>query len=97
MRNNEAEFGQDFRFSLALATSGIATVIPLLLFNAATTRLPLTISGLLQYVTPSIMFLMGIVIFHEPMRLTKLIGIVFIWVALLILGKNLRKSDETIN
>jgi chloramphenicol-sensitive protein RarD len=97
MRNNEAEFGQDFGFSLALATSGIATVIPLLLFNAATTRLPLTISGLLQYITPSIMFLIGIVIFHEPMQLTKLIGFVFIWVALLILGKDLRKSGGTVN
>jgi chloramphenicol-sensitive protein RarD len=97
MRNNEAEFGQDFRFSLALATSGIATVIPLLLSNAATTRLPLTISGPLQYITPSIMFLIGIVIFHEPMQLTKLIGFVFIWVALLILGKDLRKSGGTVN
>jgi chloramphenicol-sensitive protein RarD len=97
MRNHEAEFGQDLGFSLALATSGIATVIPLLLFNAATTRLPLTISGLLQYITPSIMFLIGIVIFHEPMQLIKLIGFVFIWVALIILGKDLRKSGGTVN
>ena len=97
MRNNEAEFGQDLGFSLALATSGIATVIPLLLFNAATTRLPLTISGLLQYITPSIMFLIGIVIFHEPMQLTKLLGFIFIWVALIILGRDLRKSGGTVN
>jgi chloramphenicol-sensitive protein RarD len=97
IRNNEAEFGQDLGFSLALATSGIATVVPLLLFNAATTRLPLTISGLLQYIIPSIMFLIGIVIFHEPMQLTKLIGFVFIWIALIILGKDLRKSSGTVN
>jgi chloramphenicol-sensitive protein RarD len=97
IRNNEAEFGQDLGFSLALATSGIATVVPLLLFNAATTRLPLTISGLLQYIIPSIMFLIGIVIFHEPMQLIKLIGFVFIWIALIILGKDLRKSGGTVN
>jgi len=97
MRNNEAEFGQDLGFSLSLATSGIATVIPLLLFNAATTRLPLTISGLLQYITPSIMFLIGIAIFHEPMQLTKLLGFIFIWVALIILGRDLRKSGGTVN
>lgn len=97
MRNNEAEFGQGLGFSLALATSGIATVIPLLLFNAATTRLPLTISGLLQYITPSIMFLIGIAIFHEPMQLTKLLGFIFIWVALIILGRDLRKSGGTVN
>ena len=97
INNNEAEFGQEFGFSLALAASGIATVIPLLLFNAATTRLPLTISGLLQYITPSIMFLIGIVIFHEPIKLIKLIGFTFIWVALIILGRDLRKSSRTVN
>jgi chloramphenicol-sensitive protein RarD len=97
IKNNEAEFGQDLGLSLALATSGIATVIPLLLFNAATTRLPLTISGLLQYITPSIMFLIGIIIFHEPLQLTKLVGFIFIWVALFILGKDLRKSGGTVN
>lgn len=97
INNNEAEFGQEFGFSLALAASGIATVIPLLLFNAATTRLPLTISGLLQYITPSIMFLIGIVIFHEPIKLIKLIGFTFIWVALIILGRDLRKSSGTVN
>ena len=91
LNNNEAEFGQDWGFSIALASAGLVTVIPLLLFNAATTRLPLTITGLLQYITPSIMFLIGIVVFHEPLQLTKLIGFIFIWIALVILGRDLRK------
>lgn len=94
---NEAEFGQDWGFSIALASTGLVTVIPLLLFNAATTRLPLTITGLLQYITPSIMFLIGIVVFHEPLQLTKLIGFIFIWIALVILGRDLRKSGGSIN
>ncbi|MEY4888664.1 MAG: hypothetical protein RL237_727 [Actinomycetota bacterium] len=64
MSKKEAEFGQDIGFSLALASAGIFTVAPLLMFNAATTRLPLTITGLLQYITPSIMFLIGIIVFH---------------------------------
>lgn len=97
LNNNEAEFGQDWGFSIALASAGLVTVIPLLLFNAATTRLPLTITGLLQYITPSIMFLIGIVVFHEPLQLTKLIGFIFIWVALVILGRDLRKSGGSIN
>ncbi len=97
LNNNEAEFGQDWGFSIALASAGLVTVIPLLLFNAATTRLPLTITGLLQYITPSIMFLIGIVVFHEPLQLTKLIGFIFIWIALVILGKDLRKSGGSIN
>jgi chloramphenicol-sensitive protein RarD len=97
LNNNEAEFGQDWGFSIALASAGLVTVIPLLLFNAATTRLPLTITGLLQYITPSIMFLIGIVVFHEPLQLTKLIGFIFIWIALVILGRDLRRSGGSIN
>jgi chloramphenicol-sensitive protein RarD len=97
LNNNEAEFGQDWGFSIALASAGLVTVIPLLLFNAATTRLPLTITGLLQYITPSIMFLIGIVVFHEPLQLSKLIGFIFIWIALVILGRDLRKSGGSIN
>ena len=97
LNSNEAEFGQDWGFSIALASAGLVTVIPLLLFNAATTRLPLTITGLLQYITPSIMFLIGIVVFHEPLQLTKLIGFIFIWIALVILGRDLRKSGGSIN
>lgn len=97
LNNNEAEFGQDWGFSIALASAGLVTVIPLLLFNAATTRLPLTITGLLQYITPSIMFLIGIVVFHEPLQLTKLIGFIFIWIALAILGRDLRRSGGSIN
>ena len=97
LNNNEAEFAQHWGFSIALATAGLLTVIPLLLFNAATTRLPLTITGLLQYITPSIMFLIGIVVFHEPLQLTKLIGFIFIWIALVILGRDLRKSGGSIN
>ena len=97
LNNNKAEFGQDWGFSIALASAGLVTVIPLLLFNAATTRLPLTITGLLQYITPSIMFLIGIVVFHEPLQLTKLIGFIFIWIALVILGRDLRKSGGSIN
>jgi len=97
MKNNNSVFGNDIGFSLALAASGVATVIPLLLFNAATTRLPLTITGLLQYITPSIMFLIGIIIFHEPIKLTKLIGFIFIWLALIILGRDLKRSGGPIN
>jgi chloramphenicol-sensitive protein RarD len=97
LNKNESEFGQDWGFSIALASAGLVTVIPLLLFNAATTRLPLTVTGLLQYITPSIMFLIGIVVFREPLQLIKLIGFIFIWIALVILGKDLRRSGGSIN
>ncbi len=92
LRNNDAQFGQELGFSLALVSTGLMTVIPLLFFNAATTRLPLTITGLLQYITPSIMFIIGIVVFHEPLQLVKLVGFLFIWIALATLGRDLYKS-----
>jgi len=67
------------------------------MFNAATTRLPLTITGLLQYITPSIMFLIGIIVFNEPLSVSKLIGFLFIWVALGFLGRDLYKSGRSVD
>ena len=97
LKNNDAQFGQELGFSLALVSTGLMTVIPLLFFNAATTRLPLTITGLLQYITPGIMFIIGIVVFHEPLQLVKIVGFLFIWIALAILGRDLYKSGGSIN
>lgn len=94
LNKNEAQFGQDLPFSLALASAGLFTVIPLLMFNAAATRLPLTTTGLLQYITPSIMFLVGIIVFHEPLPLSKVVGFIFIWTALAFLGTDLVKSSR---
>ncbi len=93
--NEKAEFGESIGFSLALVSAGLFTVVPLLMFNAATTRLPLTITGLLQYITPTIMFLVGILVFHEELILSKLIGFIFIWSALGFLGSDLIKSGRS--
>lgn len=97
MSQSKAEFGQDLFFSFALFTAGLFTIVPLLLFNAATTRLPLTITGLLQYITPTIMFLVGIIVFQEELQLTKLIGFIFIWGALAFLGTDMFKSGRSTN
>jgi chloramphenicol-sensitive protein RarD len=97
LTHNKAEFGQDLGFSLALVSAGLFTVVPLLMFNAATTRLPLTITGLLQYITPTIMFLVGIFAFNEELKISKLIGFIFIWSALGFLGTDLVKSGRSGN
>ena len=97
MSHHKAEFGQDIGFSLALISAGLFTVVPLLMFNAATTRLPLTITGLLQYITPTIMFLVGIFAFNEELKISKLIGFIFIWSALAFLGTDLVKSSRSGN
>jgi chloramphenicol-sensitive protein RarD len=78
-----------------LCLAGAATVIPLLLFNGAIVRLPLSTLGLLQYITPTIFFLLGVFLFNEDMSAGKVVGFGFIWVALLFLGIDLVKSNRT--
>jgi chloramphenicol-sensitive protein RarD len=65
-----------------LSTSGIVTALPLIFFGAAATRVPLTTLGLLQYVAPTLQFLLGVFFFQEPMPLVRLLGFAVIWVAL---------------
>jgi len=67
-----------------LVGSGAATAIPLMLFGAAAIRLPLTTLGLLQYLAPVLQFLIGVLIDHEPMPLSRLAGFVLVWIALAI-------------
>ena len=69
---------------LAMAT-GLVTVVPLLFFAAATTRLPLSTLGLLQYVAPTLQFLLGVVYFGESMSPVRWIGFGLVWLALVIL------------
>lgn len=95
-QQGRAEFGHGLGISLLLIFAGVITVVPLLLFNGATTRLPLTITGLLQYITPTIMFLVGTFINHEAMPVGRIIGFGFIWVALFFLGVDLVKSNRTV-
>ena len=95
--DGKAGFGTSPGITLLLIGGGFATVLPLLLFNGATNRLPLVTIGLLQYTTPTIMFLIGVGINHEDMNQTKLIGFIFIWVALFVFGRDLIRSSRSID
>jgi chloramphenicol-sensitive protein RarD len=95
--DGRAEFGSTPGITLLLIGGGFATVLPLLLFNGATNRLPLVTIGLLQYTTPTIMFFIGVGINHENMNQTKLIGFIFIWIALFIFGRDLVRSSRSID
>jgi len=79
------QFGHGTRETLMLAGAGIVTTVPLLLFNGATTRLPLSMIGLLQYINPSIQFIIGVLVRHEKMSTTRWICFGLIWSALAIL------------
>ncbi|HYH26637.1 MAG TPA: EamA family transporter RarD [Blastococcus sp.] len=68
-----------------LASSGIATAVPLLLFAAAARRIPLSTVGLLQYLTPLMQLAIGVFVYAEPMPPARLAGFVIVWVALAVL------------
>jgi chloramphenicol-sensitive protein RarD len=97
MSKNEAQYGSELWFSLILMTSGLVTVIPLLMFNSAATSLPLTITGLLGYINPTIMFLVGFIVFHEPLTFSKIFGFISIWTALILLGIDMYRSGRSVN
>ncbi|RMI38021.1 EamA family transporter RarD [Streptomyces triticirhizae] len=71
--------------ALLLVASGLATALPLIFFGAATVRLPLSTVGLMQYLAPSTMFLLGLFVFHEEMPPERWIGFGLVWTALTVL------------
>jgi len=67
-----------------LAAGGIVTVVPLLLFATAVRRVPLSVIGILQYIAPTIQFLLGVYVFHEPFTRTQLTGFGLVWLGLVV-------------
>lgn len=79
----QATSGEPWRWAL-LASSGLVTALPLICFGGAATRVSLTTLGLLQYLTPTLQFLIGVLLYAEPMNPGRWAGFVVIWVALAI-------------
>jgi chloramphenicol-sensitive protein RarD len=67
-----------------VSLSGVATAVPLILFAFAATRVPLTILGPLQYLVPTINFLLGWALYGEELPWSRVVGFALVWVALLI-------------
>ena len=72
--------------ALLLASAGIVTALPLLLFSSAARRLPLSVVGLLQYLAPVLQFLCGVLVFGEHMPPTRWAGFALVWLALVVLS-----------
>lgn len=68
-----------------LVITGVVTAVPLLFFAAASSRLPLTFMGFIQYFAPIIQFLVGVLILSEPMPPERWAGFSLVWLALIIL------------
>jgi len=69
---------------LLLVCAGVVTSVPLLLFAAAARRLKMATIGFLQYITPTMHFLIAVVLYHEPFTASGLVSFGFIWLGLLI-------------
>lgn len=65
-----------------IALTGVVTAVPLLLFAVAAQRLPFTVLGPLQYLVPTINFLLGWLVYDEALPIDRLIGFAIVWVGL---------------
>jgi chloramphenicol-sensitive protein RarD len=88
-----AEFGAGGAgLSLLLAGTGVVTVVPLVLFAAAAARIPLSLLGLLQYLTPTTQFVLAVTVFAETMPAAQWAGFALVWVALALLAVDALRS-----
>ena len=70
---------------------GLVTTVPLLLFAAAVRSVPLSVIGILQYIGPTLQFLLGVFVYDEPFSQMQLVGFSIVWVALAVYaGDSLR-------
>ncbi|UBH15744.1 EamA family transporter RarD [Macrococcus armenti] len=76
-------FGMNFE-SFLILFAGVATAIPLILFSAGAKRIPLSLIGLLQYISPTLILLQGVFMFSEPFTTTNAITFICIWSGLAI-------------
>ena len=76
-------FLQDARVTdVLLVAGGLVTIVPLLLFASSLRLVPLSTVGILQYIAPSIQFLLGVLVYHEPFGRAELVGFSAVWIAL---------------
>jgi chloramphenicol-sensitive protein RarD len=78
-----------------LALLGPVTAIPLMWYAAAANRLPLATLGVLQYSTPTVIFILGITVFGDSVNIGEWIGFTLIWIALAIFSVDaIRRSRQ---
>ena len=69
---------------IALACAGIFTGLPLLLFTVAARRMSYSTLGFVQFITPTIVFMLGLFVFKEPLNTVQLASFVIIWTAIAV-------------
>lgn len=95
--NGNGRFGSTITVTFLLICAGVVTAVPLLLFNGSARRLPYSLSGLLQYITPTLLFSIGVWVGHEKMPIARWFGFFLIWIALFTLGTDLIRSSRPVD
>ncbi|MFW7380236.1 MAG: EamA family transporter RarD [Oligoflexus sp.] len=93
-QNDILWFGQhSWQDDLLLISAGLVTSIPLVLFAVGVKRLPYATVGFLQYIAPSLQFLVAIYLFQEALPVEKFVSFIFVWVGLgfLVIGPRIQK------
>lgn len=67
---------------LLVACAGLVTAVPLLLFAIAARRMDFTVLGMLQFLSPTLVFLLGVTVFHKPLHPVQIVSFVIIWAAM---------------
>ncbi|SDN20847.1 EamA family transporter RarD [Alkalicoccus daliensis] len=80
---------------LLLIFTGAATAVPLLLFGTAAKKIPLSLLGFLQYIAPTTMLILGVLLYKEPFTIVHLVSFLFIWSALLMYSIRPKKQNAS--
>ena len=84
--------GRDFVETLAIVFGGAMTALPLLMFTTAARALPYTTIGFLQFIAPTIVFILGLTVFQQEMKAAQLVCFVLIWIAIALFSWDMFRS-----
>lgn len=81
---------------LVIAFSGVATAVPLLLFAVAARRMDYSALGFIQFIAPTLIFVLGLTVFHEPLRQVQVACFVAIWGAIAVFSADLLRKRRAL-
>lgn len=87
-------FGGELRIDALLPLAGVLTAVPLMLFAVGAKRLPLSTVGFLQYLAPSLNFLLAVFVFREPFDTGQFVGFALIWAALAVYSVDMLRASR---
>ena len=96
--HGELSFASNSYYSWLLPLAGLITALPLLLFGAAAKQLSLVSLSFIQYLTPTMIFIIALLVFNEPLSQSKLITFALIWTGLLFFSLDMlagRRSTKS--